>query len=247
MDIGTIEERALNAWPALATVMMDGWVLRLSRGYTKRANSLNALHPSGALGQLLPQAEAVFAAAGLRAVVRLSPLVPDGTDDMLAGRGYVAADPTTVMIADIGRCAHDIDIDVDIAAGLDADWAAGFAGANDVPGRHRDTHDRMLGNLALPAAFATLRRDGRPIAYGLAVAERGLVGLFDIVTLPGARRQGAGRRLVQALMAWGRAQGAAQAYLQVVDANAPARALYAGLGFQPAYAYHYRLGPEGTR
>lgn len=244
MDTRTIEETALNAWPALTTILMDGWVLRLARGHTKRANSLNALAPTVALDAVLPQAERVFRAAGLRPVVRLSPLCPDDADDMLARRGYAAADPTTVMTAAIGDHRHDPE--VEIAAGLTAGWAVGFAAANNVPDRHRDTHDRMLGNLALPTAFATLRRHGQAIAHGLAVAERGMVGLFDIVTLPAARRRGAGRLMVQTLMAWGRDQGATRAYLQVVDANAPARALYAGLGFQSAYGYHYRLGPEGT-
>jgi len=46
--------------------------------------------------------------------------------------------------------------------------------------------------------------DGSPIAYGLAVVERGMVGLFDIVTVSEARRRGAGRLLVKSLLAWGR-------------------------------------------
>lgn len=242
MDIRGIEERALNAWPALTNMMMDGWVLRLSRGYTKRANSLNALAPASGIAAALDAAEPVYRAAGQRPIVRLSPLMPDGADAALAARGYAAADPTTVMTAPIGDAGGDGQ--VEIATALTEDWAAGFAVANNVPAQHRDTHDRMLGALRLPAAFATLHRDGRPIAYGLGVAERGLIGLFDIVTLPAARRQGAGRRLVTSLMAWGRTQGAAQAYLQVVDANAPAIALYRGLGFRPAYGYHYRLAPS---
>jgi GNAT superfamily N-acetyltransferase len=47
-------------------------------------------------------------------------------------------------------------------------------------------------------------------------------------------------RIIGALSAWAQAQGAARAYLQVVADNVPARALYAGLGFADAYAYHYR-------
>lgn len=242
MDIRTIEERALNAWPALTTMLVDGWVLRLSRGYTKRANSLNALAPTTGIDEALALAEPTFRAAGIRPVVRLSPLMPAGADAALARHGYEFGDGTDVMTAGMGEAAGDPDVVV--ARELTDGWAIGFAAANAVPDRHRRTHDRMLAGLRLPAAFATLRRDGRPIAYGLAVVERGMVGLFDIVTLPAARRQGAGRRLVQALMAWGRDQGADRSYLQVVSGNAPAIALYDGLGFRPAYSYHYRLAPQ---
>ena len=41
-------------------------------------------------------------------------------------------------------------------------------------------------------------------------------------------------------MAWGADNGAASAWLQVIDANAIARALYQRLGFETAYSYHYR-------
>ena len=44
--IRLIEEHALNAWPPLQTLLLDGWVLRLANGYTRWANSVNPLYAS---------------------------------------------------------------------------------------------------------------------------------------------------------------------------------------------------------
>ena len=44
--IQQIEEASMNAWPALQTKVYDGWILRFTNGYTRRANSVNPLYPS---------------------------------------------------------------------------------------------------------------------------------------------------------------------------------------------------------
>ena len=93
------------------------------------------------------------------------------------------------------------------------------------------------------AAFATLRLDERPVAWGLGVAERGYVGLYDIVVAPDLRGIGLGRRVVLSLMAWGCSQGAHTAYLQVREENEIARSLYGALGFGLAYRYTHRVMP----
>ncbi len=41
-----IEKVSLNSWPALQQILFDGWILRFSEGYTKRANSVNPLFAS---------------------------------------------------------------------------------------------------------------------------------------------------------------------------------------------------------
>jgi len=65
-------------------------------------------------------------------------------------------------------------------------------------------------------------------------------GLFDILTLPAARRQGCARELIAGLATEAYRQGARRLYLQCIAANAPARALYQAAGFTPAYRYWYR-------
>src|SRR3569833_2326798 len=86
-----------------------------------------------------------------------------------------------------------------------------------------------------------MRMNGEICAVGLAVAEGEYVGLFDIVTAASERNRGFGRRIVTALLLWGRANGAARAHLAVVCDNAPALRLYARFGFAEAYRYWYRV------
>jgi hypothetical protein len=40
----TIEELSMNAWPSIQTILLDGWIIRMANGYTKRANSVNPLY-----------------------------------------------------------------------------------------------------------------------------------------------------------------------------------------------------------
>jgi GNAT superfamily N-acetyltransferase len=81
---------------------------------------------------------------------------------------------------------------------------------------------------------------GQVQACGQFARDADLVGLYDIFTAPAARGRGRARALCARLLALARDQGARTAYLQVDAANAPARTVYARLGFLDAYTYHYR-------
>ena len=65
-----------------------------------------------------------------------------------------------------------------------------------------------------------------------------------MATQPAFRRQGAAGAILHALARWGQAHGATQIYLQVMQDNQPALALYAGAGFETLYRYHYRVLAE---
>jgi ribosomal protein S18 acetylase RimI-like enzyme len=73
------------------------------------------------------------------------------------------------------------------------------------------------------------RRSGEPIACGLGVLDRGVVGIYAVATLPDARRQGAGGAVTARIMDDARRAGARLAVLQSSEMGFP---LYERLGFR---------------
>lgn len=245
-EILRLEERSFNAWPALQVAHLDGWLLRFAEGYSKRANSASALQPSGEFKATLALIEAQYRAREIPCCFRLTPLAPANAGDLLESRGWRAMDETSVQVADLsGRTSQarsETQARVHLARTPDPAWINGYARASARADLKRDTLARMLAQIATPAAFATLADPrGDPVAFGMAVLDRGMVGLFDIAVQAEHRGQGFGRAVVGRLLKWGSIQGAEKAYLQVTTANAPARALYRTFGFHEAYRYNYRV------
>ncbi|WP_422843039.1 GNAT family N-acetyltransferase [Acidovorax sp. M2(2025)] len=237
-----LEERALNAWPARQTVFHHGWVFRLSGGYTKRANSANALEAGAPFDGVREAAEALYARHGLPAVFRLSPLAPPEADRALAAAGYAHFDPSLVLHRPLAPGSVGPAEGCTLVSATPSDaWLSGFAAANGVAPHHHRLHHSMLESVAHPAAYALQHDQGQAVGFGLAVLERGAVGLYDLAVASTHRGGGRGRALVQGLLHWAAQAGATSAYLQVRAQNTPALRLYESLGFRPAYAYHYRV------
>ena len=244
-DVRALEARAFRAWPALETRTDHGWVQRLAGGYTKRANSINALDPEGTLTHEMKKAlEAPYRAAGLPPIWRLTPLAPAGTDDLLAAAGYRRIDESLVQRAPLDD-RFVLDPDVRVASAPSDAWLTGFATLSPVAPAYRETMTRMLRSIAAPVGFARVEDNGGnggdPVAFALGVVDGDHVGLFDVLVAPQARRRGLARRLTQSIGAWGRGHGARFCYLQVVATNEAARPLYADLGFETVYSYAYRV------
>lgn len=237
-----LEERALNAWPARQAVLFGGWVFRISGGFTKRANSANAIHPTAPFDRVRAAAEMLYARHAQPPIFRLSPLAGAEADRDLDRAGYQVFDPSLVMTAPLEQSGFSPEVDITEAP--TRPWLDGIAAANAVTERQREMHDLMVSLIAMQTAFATLRHGGEAVGFGLAVREGDHLGIFDIVVSPASRGCGRGLALTEALLGWGRQVGAGQAYLQVRADNEAARSLYTRLGFRCAYQYHYRVpGP----
>lgn len=239
-----LEERCFNAWPALSTVLIDGWVVRLSDGHTRRANSASALWPSTIAPEaLVGEVEALFAARGLAPLFRLTPLADPRVGALLAARGWREEDPSLGMVAGLDEAPSAPAPGVHLSPRLDAAWIDGAMAAYGMGAAGAASLRRMLPNIAPAHVYARVAHGGVDVGFGLAVAERGHVGLYDLVVAEGARGRGHGAAMVAALIGWGRARGATRAYLQVRETNDGARALYRRLRFREAYRYTQLRGP----
>ncbi|HMB12171.1 GNAT family N-acetyltransferase, partial [Saliniramus sp.] len=218
-----LEERALNAWPALQSLILDGWLVRFADGYTKRANAACAL-PAGA-GALAPAGAAIedlYRRHGQTPIFRLTPFATPGDEAWLDARGYERIEPTSVMLCGDPATHARPEPGLHIAATPDEAWLAGFVAGNRHGSGIRPTLTAMLAAIRSEAFYATLLQDGAPCGYGLAVIERGCVGLFDILVEARLRGRGFGRRLVAGMLDEALRRGAGTAYLQVLETNTAA-------------------------
>lgn len=232
-----LERASLLSVPAEQEWEVGGWLCRWGAdGRVGRVASA-CVSPFAAAGQVAPAAvvASTYAARGLPALLRVTPLAPVevlASATPLPGKARVA-----IMTRDLGVPGPEVGrIEVALAEDPSPDWSEAFRAAQPDEGAAR---------LALAAAAPSPRRfaaalvDGTVAGLALGVVAEGALGAFDVLTALAFRRRGVATAVMSALMAWGRAQGADVAYLQVAEANAPAVALYEGLGFGRVYSYFY--------
>ncbi len=241
--IQTIEELSLNAWPSLQTMLFDGWVLRFSGGYTRRANSVNPLYPSAIpLEEKVAACERLYRAKGLGVIFKLTAAsCPPGLDAFLSERGYASDAETSVQLLDLHDRQFALPSGLEVAEELSQSWFDVFFGMSSLPSGRQPIAWQMLRAIAPTAGFGIIRQHGAPVACGFAVTQGEHVGFFDVVTDHQQRRLGFGEQLMAGLLNWGMGKGARRAYLQVMTNNPPALALYGKLGFTEQYRYWYRV------
>jgi ribosomal protein S18 acetylase RimI-like enzyme len=241
--IRLLEDIGADAWPAATTAWLEGWRLSLDAGVTRRANSVlpNAARPVGDADALICEVEQRYRARGLCPCFKVTAAAePADLDRRLERRGYRLEGHSLVLVADARKIAPPHAPDIAIALDerptrvwLDACWPA-------APYAERSARQAIVERLRLPRAFGLARLGTAVGGAALAVADRGWVGITAVHTLPEQRRRGVAQGLLRALADWAALQRIERLYLQVERDNAPARRLYAGLGFTEAYSYHYR-------
>ena len=241
--ITKIEEISLNAWPALRSMLVDGWLLRFSGGYTRRANSINPLYPSeNPVEETIRFCQTEYRNQGLPVVFKMtSASHPDNLDTILEQGGYQYEAPTLVQLLDLHDKSYPQPAFVHLSSQPDTNWLDAFSRMSGIVSGRRVLHDQILAAIVPECCFASVRLAGEVAACGLGVVQDGYIGLYDIITDLRFRQRGYGNSLVCSLLGWGVSRNARWAYLQVMKENLVAQRLYRRIGFKEIYQYWYRV------
>ncbi|WP_167957257.1 GNAT family N-acetyltransferase [Anaerosporobacter faecicola] len=263
------EEIAMNAFPAKHTEVYDGWILRYTDGYTYRGNSVNPMYSSVySLEEKVIECEKRFHMQGLPCVYKMTPVVEEGLDSLLERYGYDIQKQVYIMNMDLAMVSleeedrevnnkeqdtvEEIEIDkdkenekrIEIATSnkMSDAWLEEFVVLNETSVEPTKSIAKdVLRRIINPVFCASIKKEGKVIACGLGVLERGKLGLYDIRVSEQERHQGFGTQICKQLLAEGKKAGAKEAYLQVSSTNDNAVALYKKLGFAQCYTYWYRV------
>ncbi|RKL67428.1 GNAT family N-acetyltransferase [Salipaludibacillus neizhouensis] len=242
--IQKIEELSLNALPALQTHLFDGWVLRFADGYTKRANSINALYFSKQeVEQKIDISEQIYEKRNLRTVYKITPQVfPQNLDKSLDERDYVLEGITSVQLLPLEKIELHSAQNVEVYEYLHDSWLSAFCRLSKIKENDQSTMKQILRNIVPGICYAMVIDDnGNVVACGRGVLEGEYIGLYDIITDEKYRYKGYGEKLVLQILQWGKESAAKFAYLQVMISNVPALNLYSKIGFEEKYSYYYRI------
>lgn len=260
-----IEEISLNAWPSHKMELYDGWLIRFSHNYTHRTNCVTQVGASLLpVDEKISYCEEIYRNYHTPAIFKIGPLLDASFDRLLEDKGYEKQHITEVMTMDFqdfkpypyiaaeyeyyGRnsglpsfLVYPDNIIVFLQDRITDDWIHSLFRLN---GTTHPTLCRIVPSMfkAIPkeTIVASIQIDGRIVACGLGIMDRGHVGLYAIYVDASCRRKNYARAICSAILTEAKKKNAEHAYLQVVYGNAPAKHLYQSLGFQDFYTYWFR-------
>ena len=189
--------------------LLDGWVLRFSKGFTKRSNSIVPLYSAcdeSHVEDKIRYCENLYAREQLQTVFRIPSFLPDempqvGTlDGLLEKRGYQVQETSRVLCCNIPQ-PPDKPKPLAQAKFLALnEWLSVYCDLTGMAEPAQALHRIILNSIGGECGFLVLYHANQPVACGLGVLERELVGIFDIFTHEQARNQGFARCTLQSLI-----------------------------------------------
>jgi len=253
VSIHDLERIMVDGWPPVEREQLGGWLLRAAAGFTGRANSVLPLgDPGMPVSDAVDRCESWYGERGLRRQFAL--FGPEGfvvDDDPLGqellSRDYEPFNSTVVLTAATGALPPEgpdiLGEHVLLEPALSELWWNAYA--EQTPANTTSdtrTAARTVMTSSPDQMFASLERNGDVVGVARIAFAHAWAGVFALSVSPAHRRSGVALQLMGALADAARARGIRSMYLQVFQANSPARTLYERLGFSTHHEYRYLGG-----
>ena len=217
-------------WPPAGRESLGPFMLRDGAGGGKRVSAASLDGP-------ITEADFDALEARMAEPLMLVRAGEEALDAALDARGWRIVDPVVVYAAPVAQLTAELPRltafphwpPLEIARAI---WAEDGIG----PARIA-VMDRVTG----PKAALLGRIDDRSAGVAFVACHGREAMLHALEVRESHRRQGLGRRLLQATANWAATQGAHRLSLVVTRQNTAARALYARLGMEVVGNYHYRM------
>lgn len=222
-------------WPAAAERRLGPWTIRDGAGGGKRVSAATAEAP--VTSDDLPMAEAAM--RGLHQPPLFQ--IRDGDeklDALLARQGYRVIDPVLILDAPVALLTETPPAPVtaftiwEPLAIMEEIWAEDGIGPARIAVMHRAGGPKT--------AVLGRARDRAAGAAFVAIQDR-MAMLHALVVSKSQRRQRTAVNMMRAAALWAQDEGADTVSVLVTEANGPARALYASMGFKVVGHYFYRM------
>ncbi|WP_083976638.1 GNAT family N-acetyltransferase [Kitasatospora azatica] len=248
VDPVELQRIAARGWPAVEQQPLGEWTLRASAGFTRRANSVQALGDPGLpLPAALDRVAQWYAQRGLPAWVEVTtPGSPTGLTAELDRLGAVYA-PTlvrTAPLAPLVKAAASGTELVRLSRTAGPDWMSVYRRVSGDPAADAAARQVLHGGPSVWFATVPDPHSAVPLAIGRCVIDGPWACFGAVEVQPAARRQGLATALMAVLAARAAEEGARGGYLQVEADNDSAITLYDGLGFTTSHTYHYACLPR---
>lgn len=241
MDTKEIELMLMRAWPALEEKIFDGWVLRFSKGYTKRSNCINPVFESYFdLEEKYDYCQKLYNNKGLKIIYKI--IEDDASlevDEFLSQKGLLKKDVVTVKEIDLYSLSCSLK-DVSVNWGFSEEWFEFFSKENKLDEREKIVLKELLNKNDKNSCYVYKEKDGEIIAGALGVIENDKLGIFNVYVKEVFRKKGYAMAVLEALLVEARKINVKKAYLQVMETNNKAFNLYRKMGFVPKYKTWYR-------
>ena len=244
--IRIIQERANNIWPAEFSYLINGWILRFSKGVTWRANSVLPLNYWGSnFLRDVTKVEGIYRSLNSSSKFMLHDHhAPSGLKKALNELSYNPVMPTNVMGELISEIRFEDIQDLCTFHQTEQRTPEWYAALTRLSPNRSPYKMKIIGEIidriVIPRKmFFYAIIDSKIIGVVLAIIDDKYMGIMNLAVEPSYRNKGIATNLVRHTIDWGKLNNTEYIFLQLEKSNTSAKSHYEKIGLKEWYSYTY--------